>query len=609
MPHQPIARRFDWIWFALLILSTIPAIVILALIFRYGVNVPYYDQWDCEGKLFKSFWEHQLTWRDFWEQHNEHRMFFPKMIYLALAYATRWNVIAELIVTWLCVCIVSFSVYRMYRSADGPVSAGKMIPFIAANILIFTPACAEAWLWGVSVANLMPMACIIGAMAIACSNLHANLRWGLCAVLAIVATFSTASGLLCWILCAPLLFLRKNSLAVEGRDESAGSSPFRLWHMVAWGCGFAMTTAIYFYHYARPAAHPPPSDALKHPIDVLFFLLLYEGNSITFMSPTIDYLLAARFIGGVMIALMLVLCVYIANRWRDRSMCDRALIWLMIGAYSILNGMLIAVSRMEITPIAATWTRYVSYSIFLPVSLIFLVPILVEDVSRHVRPEIGPILMRTACGLLAATMVFQIFKFCDGVASFAEIRAVRAERKASLLFIDVVRFDSTTAKSWREQTLDDIRPVADALNAHGWINPPLIQRPRMQDLEDSTVTKSEPYGKIEQVGDVGDGKIGIIGWAYEPRRRSLADAVVLSWEKPGGDAVPFAIAQMGIERSSEGTDSPLRYSGWQLGFPSDLLPAGTLDLRAWCLDTSTAKAVALPGYYRLTINPPPPGGP
>ena len=288
-------------------------------------------------------------------------------------------------------------------------------------------------------------------------------------------------------------------------------------------------------------------------------------------------------------------------------MCDRALIWLMIGAYSILNGMLIAVSRMEITPVAATWTRYVSYSIFLPVSLIFLIPIVVEDISRHTRPEIGRMLMRTAGGLLAVTMVFQIFKFRDGVALFEGIRATQAQRKASLLFIDLVRFDST-AKTWREQTLDDIRPLADALSAHGWINPPLIQRPRMQDLEDSTVTNSESYGKIEQIGDVGDGEIGIIGWAYDPRRRSLAGAVVLSWEKPGGDAVPFAIAQMGIERSSEATDSPLRYSGWQLGFPSGLLPAETVDLRAWWLETSTGKAVPLPGVHRLTINPPPPGG-
>lgn len=591
MPAPATARRFNSSWFVLLIVSAIPAIVILALIFHYGVNVPYYDQWDCESRLFKKFWEHQLTWRDFWEQHNEHRMFFPKLIYLGLAYITHWNVIAELVVTWLCICIVSFSIYRMYRSGDGPITAGKLVLFIAANVLIFTPACAETWLWGVSVANVMPMACIFAAMAIACSSLRANLRWASCAVLAIMATFSTASGLLCWILCAPLLFLRTNS------STDNNSSQFKSWHIVAWLCGFIITTAIYFYGYARPPAHPPPSNALKHPIDVLSFLLLYAGNSIT--PPMVNYLLVSRLLGAAMIALALFSGVYVAIRWRNKPMRDRALIWLTVAAYSIFNGLLITFSRMEITPMAATWTRYVSYSVFLPVSLIFLVPIVVEDLGRS-RTKFEPILMRTAGGLLIAAMAFQTFKFWDSVAQFKDTRASRLQRKANLLFIDLVRFDSTTSKSWREQTLDDIRPLANALNEHGWINPPLIKRPRMQDLEDSPGTNSGSYGKIEQVGDMGDGRIGIIGWAYDVRRQSLADAVVLSWEKPGGDAVPFAIAEMGIERSSETMNSRLRYSGWQLGFPADLLPKETLDLRAWCLDTNTGRVVALPGSYRLT---------
>ena len=327
MPAQKIAPRFNSSWFGLLIVSTVPAIVILAMIFRYGVNVPYYDQWDCEGKLFTKFWQHQLTWRDFWEQHNEHRMFFPKLIYLGLACVTHWNVMAELVLTWLCICLVSLSVYRIYRSAEGPITALKMIPFIAANVLIFTPACAETWLWGISLANVMPMACIFGAMAIACSNLHPNLRWTSCAMLAVMATFSTASGLLCWILCAPLLFLRKQSAAIDRPEQRGLASTLRSWHIVAWGCGFVITTAIYFYGYARPAAHPPPSDALKHPIGVLSFLLLYAGNSITSVPPAIDFLLAARLLGAVMVGLALFSCVYIAMRWRDRLMRDRALIW------------------------------------------------------------------------------------------------------------------------------------------------------------------------------------------------------------------------------------------------------------------------------------------
>src|SRR5438045_4711770 len=103
MPHQPIPRRFTWIWFALLLLSAIPAIAILVLILRYGVNVPYYDEWDCEGKLFRKFWEHQLMWRDLWGQDNEHRMVFPKLIFLGIDGIMRWIVIAEQIVTWLVV--------------------------------------------------------------------------------------------------------------------------------------------------------------------------------------------------------------------------------------------------------------------------------------------------------------------------------------------------------------------------------------------------------------------------------------------------------------------------------------------------------------------------
>ncbi|HZR77720.1 MAG TPA: hypothetical protein VFA58_00840, partial [Chthoniobacterales bacterium] len=344
----------------------------------------------------------------------------------------------------------------------------------------------------------------------------------------------------------------------------------------------------------------PPTDSLKHPIGLLLFLLLYQGNSITFSPSSLDYFLAARWVGAALIALFLFASVYVVIRWKDRGVRDPMLVWLMLGAYSILNGLLIALSRMEITPMAATWTRYISYSIFLPVSLIFVIPIVVRDTCRYIRPGTGRILMRVACAFLAATLVLQIFKFREAVASFEEIRAARAQRKAQLLFIDLVRFDSTTGKSWREQTLDDIRPVADALNAPGWINPPLIQRPRMQDLQDSTVTNSQSYGRMEKAGSAGDGEIAVMGWAYEPRERRLADSVVVSWEKPGGDAVPFAIAESGVVRPGEATNSRLRYAGWQVAFPGEVLPAETLDLRAWSFDIHSGKAVLLPGVFRLT---------
>ncbi len=615
MTNRPINHRFHWAWLVSLAISTIPALVILAFILHYGVNMPHYDQWQCEAPIFKKFLEHQLTFADLWAQHNEHRMFFPRLVYLPLAYFTHWNVKAELIATWLCVCIVSFSVYRMHRNVSGPISAPEMIPFIAANVLIFSPASVDAWLWGVSLANLLPMACIIGAMAVACSNRPPNRRLGLCAVLATIATFSTASGLLCWILCAPLLFLR---------TDPPRWRKWRRWPVLAWTGGFILTTTAYFYHYTRPAHHPPPTESLQHPLDMLSFLLLYQGNPLTFLTQNdyfllrqdnpltfftqTDYFLIARIIGGTMLTLMMLAGGYLLYRWHDDQLRDRALIWTILGAYSIGNGILIAVSRMGIGIGAAVWTRYASYALLLPVALIFLLPLLAEDLAqRSSRWNIRPMATAVLRALLIAALTLHIFKFPESVQGFERFQANLLHRKAALLFIDVIHQDSPRLMG--EASEEEMRGAADFLNAHAWLHPPLIKRARMQDIEDSSVTDSDAYGKIEQAGDAGNGKTAIIGWACNPRTRSPADAMVLSWEQPGGDAVPFAIADMGLKHPGEPGGSSLRSSNWQVAFPSTILPAGKLDIRAWSLDTSRGKAVRLRGVFRPNILPRPPTGP
>ena len=129
----------------------------------------------------------------------------------------------------------------------------------------------------------------------------------------------------------------------------------------------------------------------------------------------------------------------------------------------------------------------------------------------------------------------------------------------------------------------------------------------MQELEQPRIADAGSYGRIEQWGAAGEGKIGVIGCAYDPQTSSPADAVVLTWERPSGDAVPFAIAPMGFERPGEPADSPLRDTGWRLAFPIGILPEGTLDIRPWALDTSTAKVVRLAALFRLNVPRHPPG--
>ena len=47
----------------------------------YGVQVPYWDQWDAEADfLFRKWMESSLTLDDFFAPHNEHRIFTTRVL-------------------------------------------------------------------------------------------------------------------------------------------------------------------------------------------------------------------------------------------------------------------------------------------------------------------------------------------------------------------------------------------------------------------------------------------------------------------------------------------------------------------------------------------------
>jgi len=52
---------------------------------RFAVNVPYYDEWEMIPALGGA---QPITLSWLWSQHNEHRIFLPKLVYLALAKVT-----------------------------------------------------------------------------------------------------------------------------------------------------------------------------------------------------------------------------------------------------------------------------------------------------------------------------------------------------------------------------------------------------------------------------------------------------------------------------------------------------------------------------------------
>ena len=61
---------------------------LVGLVTKYGVDLPYYDEWDLVAPLLG---EQPLTLKWLWSQHNEHRIFLPRLVYLAVEKVGRFD--------------------------------------------------------------------------------------------------------------------------------------------------------------------------------------------------------------------------------------------------------------------------------------------------------------------------------------------------------------------------------------------------------------------------------------------------------------------------------------------------------------------------------------
>src|SRR5204863_3243187 len=113
-------------------------------------------------------------------QHNEHRIFFPRLIFFALGRLTHWDIRAELWMIFLLTLACLFNIWQIaqrsvasqetrlgtphpnrfaMREAGGSSPNTFWILF-AASVLLFNPQNVANFLWGFQVGFLLPLACV-----------------------------------------------------------------------------------------------------------------------------------------------------------------------------------------------------------------------------------------------------------------------------------------------------------------------------------------------------------------------------------------------------------------------------------------------------------------
>ncbi len=187
------------------------------MVWTHSVDVPYWDQWDYVH-LFVKLDKGTLRFADLFAQIEEYRQFFPNLLFVALGWLTSWNVRYEMLISFLLACLVSFNVYRLSKATINDSNAALcLLLFLAANSLIFSPVQYLNWLNGIQIIYFVPVACITACLAIAYTNLKLTTKFALCMCLATVSTFSSANGLLCWIVVLPVLVFSRKCMNLRKR--------------------------------------------------------------------------------------------------------------------------------------------------------------------------------------------------------------------------------------------------------------------------------------------------------------------------------------------------------------------------------------------------------
>lgn len=552
-------------------MAVVSACVPAWLILRYGVDVPYSDQWNI-AHFFEKSARGTLTLADLYAQQNEYRQLFPHLLFVALGRLTSWNVKYEMFVSLLLACFVADGIRRLgARTFADPLRRGLL--FLSACVLNFSAIQYDNWLFGVQVVYFVPIACVVAGLLFAYSERVGTATAVIaCACLSVVSTFSSANGMVAWLVLPPAL------LAARPGARAAARGWLSLW------CGgLALCAFVYVNDYRHPGSLPETSEALSHPLDALAYFVAYLGGPLAAGQRP---LLVALVVGTCALLLYAFACAYVFKFRDDPALVRRATAWLMLGAYSLITGALVTIGRVGFGVYHATTTRYVAFSLYLLVALVYLLPCVVEDAAQRKYLTGGrlALLKRAETAAVVLLVLAHVVIFALVVKhSASDWRRKLLREKACLLFIEVAPEERCLTELRFYSDMSVLRERAESLDRMGYLRPPLIKEGLMRALAAGESCAGGSFKLFSAEGGyVAEGEARLPRRGGEP-----ADAVVLAYGTTDEDQTAFALVKVG-EAGARADPS------WRKSVASDARPVSPQSkLTAWAFDAEEGKAYRL----------------
>lgn len=575
-------RKKALMWSAIILSIIFPIIIGIIYIIRFGVNVPYWDQWDLGAALIKRLYDGNLALTDFFMQHSESRPFFPRIIVLIAAVMTRYNTVSEMFLMYLFYCLSFVFIFLMYKKDNG-INAVSLLAFVPISWFYFNLFQMSNMLFGVRICQALMLLGFLGAVFFIDSSKGLDKWFASSIVTAIISSFSFVAGLTVWPVCLLQLILQ--------------DSKYKRRKAIIWIFTGAVIYSAYLYRYFKPAGTPSLLYSLQSPLEAATFFFAAFGMPFVrdgYLTPIVGTLM-----------LILVMCVILNSNFLNiKKILNKNIKWFSLILFSIIVSAELTVSRSGNGLDYALSQKYYLIEFLSVIGLYCsLISLLRSSDIRNGNPK-GKInrehLNYFLFGAVAALIFIGIVsQSIDGIKEGA---IIKNDRQTMAYYLKTYEIQSDNTLRLLYPDAQKIRTEASFLKKYHLsvftendkgIQPDIFSELKTRTLYNVDAINKEDLNKQKNITYTLDkDKISIEGWAIDESRGRPAEAVFIAIDDKLNIPTMYGLEREDVANVYKNKN--YKYSGFKASFTPSILQNGPHSL--------FIKIVSKNGYYKANPN-------
>jgi len=344
--------------------AIIPAILSLHFILTLAVPTIFWDEWGFVPLVIKIFKGDEILSLELISLHNEHLIFFPRLIVLGLASISSYNLFLEIIVGWI---FLSFTILVLWflLIKTAPEAKWTIIPI---TWLSYSFIQYENFLWGWSSINWYLITfCVVASIYVLNNAKESNKSFWLFIIFSLIATFTNIIGNIIWLL--GLTYFRT----------------FKKRYYAILIVFFILAIIIYFLLLEDNQNYNKIDTITNEPIEKIKYVLIYLGGAVRISPNFAEQIYGALTAGIVIFSIFMTMITYYHFKIR-KKLESNIRPWVNLCLFGILAAIITAIGRINFGVEQALANRYVAVSnLFLDGVIVITVIILTHLIQNEQR--------------------------------------------------------------------------------------------------------------------------------------------------------------------------------------------------------------------------------